>query len=319
MLAIGNDGHRDWETLVRAAPAIDAEIRILTRHPRPASLPENVRWEPADWHRRLLSDEDVREAFRAAAAVAVPVKDVPQPSGQSVTLQASACARPVVLSRTRGLWDPDGLRDGENVLLVPPGDPEALAEALRRVLADRRLADGLGRAARASVEATAGVEGYAERLLAICELARRTALTGRAAVYGSTLMSLKTKPRAAVVHARSAVRRVGSRLATERDLRASRSARADVSVFHDDAPPPSGGGNQFVRALVGELERRRPGGRGEPHLGRHASLPLQLVQLRPRRGCDASRGTTCGWCTGSTARSASTGGSTTGPTRGSRR
>jgi glycosyltransferase involved in cell wall biosynthesis len=32
--------------------------------------------------------------------------------------------------------------------------------------------------------------------------------------------------------------------------------RADVAVFHEFAPPPAGGGNQFLRALVGELERR---------------------------------------------------------------
>ena len=96
------------------------------------------------------------------------MKDVPQPSGQSVTLQASSCARPVVLSRARGLWDPDGLRDGENVLLVPPGDPDALAAAVGRILADTRFADAIGRGARASVEATATVERYAERLLAIC-------------------------------------------------------------------------------------------------------------------------------------------------------
>ena len=171
VLAIGNDGHRDWETLVRAAPAIDAEVRILTMHPKPAALPANVRWEPADWHSRLLADTDVRGAFRGAAAVVVPVKDVPQPSGQSVTLQASACARPVVLSRTRGLWDPEALHDGENVLLVPPGDPEALGAAVSRVLADPALGSRLGRAARATVEATADVERYAERLLSVCRQA----------------------------------------------------------------------------------------------------------------------------------------------------
>ncbi len=171
ILGIGNDGHRDWETLVRAAPAIEAEIRILTRHEPRAPLPANVRWEPADWHCSLLSDADVREAFRAAAAVVVPVKDVPQPSGQSVTLQASACARPVVLTRTRGLWDPVGLRDGENVLLVPPGDPDALAEAVGRVLSDPELGAGIGRSARRSVEDGASVERYAERLLAVCEQA----------------------------------------------------------------------------------------------------------------------------------------------------
>ena len=141
-------------------------------HRRPPSLPDNVRWEPADWRRRVLTDADVRSAFRSAAVVVVPVKDVPQPSGQSVTLQASACARPVVLSRTRGLWDAGALRDGENVLLVPPGDPDAIGAAVSRVLADSALAASLGREARATVEATADVESYAERLLRICELAR---------------------------------------------------------------------------------------------------------------------------------------------------
>jgi glycosyltransferase involved in cell wall biosynthesis len=171
ILAIGNDGHRDWETLVRAAPAIAAEVRVLTRHTPPAALPSNVRWEPADWHRRILTDVEVRDAFRSAAAVVVPVQDVPQPSGQSVTLQASACGRPVVLTRTRGLWDPGSLRDGENVLLVPPGDPDALAEAVGRVLADPAAGERLGAAARASVEATASVQGYAARLLELCKLA----------------------------------------------------------------------------------------------------------------------------------------------------
>ena len=115
-----------------------------------------------------VTDADVRRAFRSAAAVVVPVEDVPQPSGQSVTLQASACARPVVLTRTRGLWDPDGLRDGGNVLLVPPADPAALATAVGRILSEEGLGEALGAAARESVTGAASVERYAERLLAIC-------------------------------------------------------------------------------------------------------------------------------------------------------
>ena len=57
-------------------------------------------------------------------------------------------------------------------------------------------------------------------------------------------------------------------------------ARADLALFHEFAPPPSGGGHQFLRALVRELECPRPRGRAEPHLGRDPGLPLQLVQLR---------------------------------------
>jgi glycosyltransferase involved in cell wall biosynthesis len=43
---------------------------------------------------------------------------------------------------------------------------------------------------------------------------------------------------------------------TEADWLRSRRDRADVSVFNRFRPPPYGGGNQFLLALVGELERR---------------------------------------------------------------
>jgi glycosyltransferase involved in cell wall biosynthesis len=56
--------------------------------------------------------------------------------------------------------------------------------------------------------------------------------------------------------ARGILRGVATRARTERDLRVSRGKRADVAVFHEFHEPPYGGGNQFLLALVGELERR---------------------------------------------------------------
>jgi glycosyltransferase involved in cell wall biosynthesis len=46
------------------------------------------------------------------------------------------------------------------------------------------------------------------------------------------------------------------RAATERDYFATRRGGHDLSVFHEFRRPPYGGGNQFLLALVGELERR---------------------------------------------------------------
>jgi hypothetical protein len=43
---------------------------------------------------------------------------------------------------------------------------------------------------------------------------------------------------------------------TEVDLLRSRRGRADLALFHEFAPSPSGGGHQFLRALVGEIEGR---------------------------------------------------------------
>jgi glycosyltransferase involved in cell wall biosynthesis len=50
--------------------------------------------------------------------------------------------------------------------------------------------------------------------------------------------------------------RAGGRARTEVDWWRSRRDRRDLAVFHEFAPPPYGGGNQFLLALVGELERR---------------------------------------------------------------
>ena len=69
-------------------------------------------------------------------------------------------------------------------------------------------------------------------------------------------MALRTKPRAALVNARSLGRRAGALAGTEVTRLASRGDAADLAVFHEYAPPPSGGGTQFVVALVRELEGR---------------------------------------------------------------
>jgi glycosyltransferase involved in cell wall biosynthesis len=80
-----------------------------------------------------------------------------------------ACGKPVILTRTAGLWSNRLLRDGENVLLVPPGDSEAMCGAIDRIFADSLLEARLGTAGREIVCRELTMRHYAERLEALIE------------------------------------------------------------------------------------------------------------------------------------------------------
>ena len=60
-----------------------------------------------------------------------------------VILEAMALARPVVATEVGGI--PEMVEDGVTGLLVAPRDPDALADAIVRLLTDHPLADTLGR------------------------------------------------------------------------------------------------------------------------------------------------------------------------------
>lgn len=67
-------------------------------------------------------------------------------SGPRCVLEALALGRPVVATSVGGL--PEIISEGETGILVPPGDPNAMAAAILRLLGDRELAHSLGTAAR---------------------------------------------------------------------------------------------------------------------------------------------------------------------------
>jgi glycosyltransferase involved in cell wall biosynthesis len=92
--------------------------------------------------RRLGFDPDVRTLVAHADIVVQP--SLSEGFGLAV-LEAMAAGRPVVATRCGG--PEEILEDGVSGLLAPVGDPEALAAAIRRVLARPAEAAALGRAA----------------------------------------------------------------------------------------------------------------------------------------------------------------------------
>jgi glycosyltransferase involved in cell wall biosynthesis len=68
-----------------------------------------------------------------------------------VTLEAMASGRPVIASRLDGI--PEGVRDGTDGLLAPPGDVSALADRMARLCAEPELRRQMGAAAADHVRA----------------------------------------------------------------------------------------------------------------------------------------------------------------------
>lgn len=149
VLAVGSDLNRDYQTLIDAP--IEASVRIITRLPITAPPKSNVEILRGNLTGSAITDVQLRDLYRSATVVVVPLHDVYQPSGQSVTLQAMACGTPVVLTRTRGIWDA-ALQSGENCLLVTPQAPDQTATAVNRLLSNPELRARLSTAGRAVVE-----------------------------------------------------------------------------------------------------------------------------------------------------------------------
>jgi len=95
------------------------------------------------WIPEMLPKPDVIQLLSHATVFAIP--SVYEPLG-IVNLEAMACGTAVVGSRTGGI--PEVVADGETGLLVPPGEPEPLAEALNVLLRDPDRAEAMGQAGR---------------------------------------------------------------------------------------------------------------------------------------------------------------------------
>jgi glycosyltransferase involved in cell wall biosynthesis len=139
------DGLADaWRLTVERLP--DARLLVVgtgreraTIERLVSDLPEQTTWEPR------LAAEDVARALDESTLLVLPSRSEGLPR---IVIEALCRGRPVVGARTGGI--PDIVEDGVNGVLVPPEDPEALADALTRVLSDHELQERLSEGALAS-------------------------------------------------------------------------------------------------------------------------------------------------------------------------
>ncbi len=144
----------------------DAHLRLVgagTLRPVVEQLLRDVPGQTS-WDERLTQPE-VSLALDEATALLLPSRS--EGMGR-VIVEAFCRARPVVATRVGGI--PDLVEHDQNGLLVEPGDAQALADAIVRILSDRELAERLSAGAHASADFwTSSPEEFASRVRALVE------------------------------------------------------------------------------------------------------------------------------------------------------
>ena len=161
-----NKGLDDYAEAARLVRAERPDIRFRLLGPFDSNLAAISRETIAQWNRDGLLEycgetQDVRPHLAQASVFVLPSwyrEGLPR-----TLLEAMAIGRGVITTDMPGCREP--VVEGENGFLVPPRNPQALANAMLRIAADPGLVVAMGAAARRTVEEYFSVEKVNAMLL----------------------------------------------------------------------------------------------------------------------------------------------------------
>lgn len=158
IVSIGRDSGRDYVTLCKAVEKVDSSVVVVAgprNIPSDLNIPSNI---------TVLYDQSmlqIKDLFSRARLVVVASKDEKVPdgsdcSGQTVVLDALAAGKTVIA--TRRAWIADYFIDGQDLVVVPPSSPDALAIAINNLSRDEKARNRIAEAGHKKV-----IEGYTTR------------------------------------------------------------------------------------------------------------------------------------------------------------
>lgn len=161
VLSLGEVRSRDYDLLFKSVVNLPVALNVLAsgtwyarekRNRIKSKPPENVQI------RRGVSASELRILYSRCQFVVLPIKQLVYSAGVTAALEAMAMCRAVIVSDTPGLRD--FVIDGENGLVVEPGNPAAMRAAIEYLLANPEEARRLGENGRQFVEEKANVQIY---------------------------------------------------------------------------------------------------------------------------------------------------------------
>ena len=161
------------------ASSVRPRIWYKNTEPKSAWLPASLDCSNLEV-RTDVSDEELREAYRSAWGLLMPITDA---TANNSILEAAACGTPIIAT------DIGGVRDyvPESAGLLCRGDADTYVDAVRQLIDQPSLRDSLGASARRNAETLAWPGVRAALLAAICEIDWCSRSDGKTSATWTTL------------------------------------------------------------------------------------------------------------------------------------
>ena len=139
--AAGVDESRDYKTFFAAVKGLDAKVEVACRPDNVAGLdiPANVKVEYVDSYLKM------RNLFRRARVMVVPLKEINRSAGQMVVLESASAGCPLVVSKVKGITGAYKFEDGKHLLFTPTGDPGTLQQQIKSLLEEPLVGEAMGK------------------------------------------------------------------------------------------------------------------------------------------------------------------------------
>jgi glycosyltransferase involved in cell wall biosynthesis len=141
ILSVGEDIGRDFKTLVEASRGMERKVLIKASKVVLEEASSNV-----EAIRERISFSQLRGLYAESSIVVVPSTETQNACGVSTILEAAAMGRPLIVSDNPGIYD--FIVPNETCIVVPPRNPQALHDAMARLLNDMDECERLANNAR---------------------------------------------------------------------------------------------------------------------------------------------------------------------------
>ena len=169
ILFIGNDGMRDYKFVIELAKNMpEIQFTFITKKIQQSDLlSDNVKLINGVWSEETLSDEDIKKLYENSNLTIIPLKESLQPSGQSVALQSMSMGIPVLITKTKGFWEPRIFKHLENIIFIEKNETKTWEKQIIDVLENYQMSNSIANNARKIVTENNNLSKFNKKLNSI--------------------------------------------------------------------------------------------------------------------------------------------------------